>query len=49
MTKMYKGQETVHLIPVPLKVQSQISLDLLGPLKEVDGCTFIVTAMDYTS
>ena len=49
MTKLHKGQETFHLIPVPLKVLSQICIHLFGPLKETDGYKYAVTAVDCTS
>ena len=44
-----KGSETLHPIPVPVKAWSQIGIDLFGPLKEIDGHRYIVTAVDYTS
>ena len=49
MAKIQKGQETLHPIPVLLKVWNQISIDLLGPHKEIDSYKYIVTVMDYTS
>ena len=49
MTKLHKGQGTLLPIPVCLKVWSQISIDLLEPLKEVVGYKYIVTAVYYTS
>ena len=48
-TKLQKGQKTLHPIPLPVKVWSQIGIDLLGPLKAIDGYKYIVTALDYIS
>ena len=47
--ELQKGQEILHPIPVPLQLWSQISIDLIGPLKENEGYRYIVTAVDYTS
>ena len=43
-----KGQKTLHPILVPLKVWSQIDIDLFGPLKE-DSYRYIVISLDYKS
>jgi hypothetical protein len=47
--KLAKGGETLHSIPVPKKVWSQIGIDIIGKLKESEGCQYIVTAVDYCS
>ena len=47
--KNIRVRKTLHPILVPLKVSSQIGIDLIGPLKESDGYRYIVTAVDYTS
>ena len=49
ITKLQKGQETLHPMPVPLEVWIQIGIDLLDSLKEIDGCKYIITALDYAS
>ena len=50
-TKFPKGGETLHPIPVPRKIWSQIGIDLIGPLKESGPLKmkYIVTAVDYCS
>ena len=48
MTKLHRYQETLHPISVPLKVWSQIGINLLGPSQEIDGYKYIVTSVDYT-
>ena len=47
--KLQKDQETLHPIPVLVKVWIKIGLDLFAPLKEKDSYRCIVTAVDYTS
>ena len=44
-----KYQETLHHILVPLMVWIQTSIDLFGPLKEINGNKYIVIAVDYKS
>ena len=47
--KLQMGYVTLNSIPVPLKVWSQIGIDLIGPLKEIYSYKYIVTTIDYTS
>ena len=47
--KLKKSEEPLHAIPVPLKIRNKIGIDLLGPLKEIDGFRYIITADGYTS
>ena len=48
-TKVQMGQETLYPIPIPCKLLSQIVNDLLGLLKVIHSCKYIVKAVDYTS
>ena len=40
--------QTLHPILVPLKMWSQIGIDLIAPLKECDSYKCIVTGVEYT-
>ena len=44
--ELRKSWETLHPITVRLKVWSQIDIDLLCLVKEIDGYKRIVTAVD---
>ena len=43
------GKEILNPIPVLHKVWSHIGIDLIGPLKEIDGYKYIVTDVDCRS
>ena len=47
--KLSKSGSTLHPIKVPNRLWSQIGIDLIGPLPEVEGMRYIITAIDYTS
>ncbi len=42
-----KGASQMRPVPVPRKSFAQIGIDMIGPLPEVDGYKYIVTAVDY--
>ena len=44
-----KPTATLHSIPVPGAIWSQVGIDLVGPLTEVHGYNYICSAMDYMS
>ena len=41
-----KTSTTMHLIPIPIKVMSQIGVDLIH-MSKVDDKMFLITAVDY--
>ena len=45
---LQKDQETLHPIPNPLEIWSQMGIGLPGPLKERNSYKYKVTAVDYT-
>ena len=47
--KMQNDNETLHSIPASLREWSQTGIDLIDPMKEIDGYRDIVTAVKYTS
>ena len=46
---LHKASNVLQPIPVPMKCWSMMGVDLVGPLKEIIGFHYIVTAVDYMS
>ena len=47
--KLEKCSHVLHSIPVPSKCWAQISVDIIGPLRESNNKKYIVTCVDYFS
>ena len=45
---LHKASNVLQPIPVLTKCWSMMCVNLVGPLKEVNGFHYIVTAVDYT-
>ena len=46
--ELQKGNETQHPMPAPFKVCSQIGIDVIYTLTEIEGYQYIVTTVDNT-
>ena len=48
INKLQKGSEDLHPIPVPIKVWSQVGIDIMT-MKKVGEYKYLITGMDYFS
>ena len=48
INKLQKGSEDLHPIPIPIKVWSQVGIDIMT-MKKVGEYRYLITGMDYFS
>ena len=46
-SRMDKAGSKMTIVPVPTRAMKKIGIDLIGPLHEVQGMKYIVTAVDF--